>query len=98
MNYTLNLFPGRRGFLKRSPMFAVPRVSVAKPSAMVAGRIRRLVSSGTLRPGGQVPSPERLSAMTGVSRQDCLEAVSHLLEKKVVRQEVDGQLFVADAV
>lgn len=89
-------FPGKRAFLRRNSMFAVPVDPDRRPSDRLVEGLLRAVEKGGVRPGGLFPTPERLAALTGEPLPECLEATGKLLELGIVKQRLSGQLLVSE--
>lgn len=75
---------------------AVQRIEPAYKQ--VAGQLRRMIVDGTLAPGVQLPSEDRLGAQFGVSRNTVREALRILSSQSLIRttRGVTGGTFIAE--
>jgi len=55
------------------------------------------LAAGRLKPGDPISSPERLAEKLNLSPIDVLDSISRMLAKGVLRQNDDGDLFIAEA-
>ena len=93
MNNRINNVPGSRGFLIRSGMFAVPGETL-RAGERLAGAVSEKIKTGVLKPGQHFPDAERMAEVTGESRTTCLDALTELLRRGLLRQTSEGHLFV----
>ena len=59
--------------------------------------ISRELSAGRLQPGDPISSPERLAEKLKLSPIEILESVNELLARGVLRQNHNGDLFIAES-
>jgi DNA-binding GntR family transcriptional regulator len=57
--------------------------------------IRNGLSTGVLKPGDPISTPDRLAKKLNLSPIDVLESVNQLLALGILRQNHDGDLFIA---
>lgn len=57
--------------------------------------IRNGLSTGGLKPGDPISTPDRLAKKLNLSPIDVLESVNQLLALGILRQNSDGDLFIA---
>ena len=57
--------------------------------------IRSGLSTGILKPGDPISTPDRLALKLNLSPIDALESVNQLLALGILRQNRDGDLFIA---
>lgn len=57
--------------------------------------IKSALSTGILKPGDPLSTPDRLAKKLNLSPIDVLESVNQLLAQGILRQNRDGDLFIA---
>ena len=56
------------------------------------------LAAGRLKPGDLISSPEQLAKQWNLSPIDVLESVSQMLTRGILRQNRNGDLFIAESI